>query len=290
MSVEPVLSVIDRDPDCTRWLRTTKRVPVVRHLDPVDAAPDAPVLVLARASELAEVAPLARNANAHHRLRGLLVHADVDPAWLGQLLDRAGLRTVQRLLVHRGPRLVQRVIEAWKHGSQDVLIADAIALPHSLLVVTCALERIEVPWAAGAALRAVPTRERGRIEIAEDGSYIHWPWVDVHLDVEALRIMVDPAARQRALVDQVRHMRAIGEAIATLRARAGLRQSDVPGLSPRQVRRIEAGEVVPRASSLAKLAGAHGMPANGYLDALARVVHGGRAAAPRRRPGNHDGR
>ena len=57
--------------------------------------------------------------------------------------------------------------------------------------------------------------------------------------------------------------------MATQRHDHGLRQSDIPGLSERQVRRYEHGARVPLAS-LKLLAQAHGMELNGYLDELAK--------------------
>ena len=58
--------------------------------------------------------------------------------------------------------------------------------------------------------------------------------------------------------------------MATLRKAAGLTQAALADVTARQIRRIEAGEVFPRVSTLAKLAEAHGQSTAGYLDALAR--------------------
>lgn len=60
-----------------------------------------------------------------------------------------------------------------------------------------------------------------------------------------------------------------GSASRKLRREKGLRQSDVPGLTARQVGRIESGHRATR-SALQKLAAAHGLSVNEYLDDLAQ--------------------
>ena len=118
------------------------------------------------------------------------------------------------------------------------------------------------------ALARLPVDERAGFEIADDVSYLHWPASDVHLDLDALRVAVDPKARDAPRVDRLRRDERFGKAVARVRERAGLRQEDIPGVSARQVRRIEAG-AFPRAATLEKLAEAHGMGVKGYLDLVA---------------------
>jgi transcriptional regulator with XRE-family HTH domain len=48
-------------------------------------------------------------------------------------------------------------------------------------------------------------------------------------------------------------------------------QKAISGLSDRQARRLEEGKTVPHLASLKKLAEAHGMEANAYLEELAKV-------------------
>ncbi|MBM4320319.1 MAG: hypothetical protein FJ125_10240 [Deltaproteobacteria bacterium] len=107
---------------------------------------------------------------------------------------------------------------------------------------------------------------------------------DIHLDIEALRVATDARASEQAQADRLRHARGLGRAIAVLRERAQLRQEDIPGLSSRQLRRLERCEFVPRMATLEKLAAAHGMSLAGYLDGLkscASVVEFGTAIQPR---------
>ncbi|MBM4320522.1 MAG: helix-turn-helix transcriptional regulator [Deltaproteobacteria bacterium] len=82
----------------------------------------------------------------------------------------------------------------------------------------------------------------------------------------------DARASQQAQADRLRHAQGLGRAIATLRERAQLRQGDIPGLSSRQLRRLEQGEFIPRVATLEKLAAAHRTSLAGYLDGLAGLV------------------
>ena len=232
------------------------------------------IIVIVAASELPKVGAFVREANKRHHLKALLVHADLDERWIGQLLDRAQVRTLRNLLVHRGGEQPGRILEAWRMGAQDKLIADAIALPDRLLVVSCALERMEVPYARIGSLEQMPAEERADFRIDPDGSYLYWPKADVHLDLDSLRFAIDERARERARLDAVRSNQRIGAAVASVRGREGLSASAIDGISERQIRRIEQGRCVPRTATMKKLAFAHGMVLKEYLDSLASAASG----------------
>ena len=184
------------------------------------------------------------------------------------MLDRANLRTLKNTLVHSGPELPRRIMNAWRLGAQGQLVADASMIGNRLFVVDCGLGKVEIPFDALPALKQIPKEERNAFEIAADGSYIHWPASDIHLDLEAIRYAADPDWRKRADIARVRHDERLGAAIAAVRTAHGLRQSDIPGLSERQVRRIESGGRT-KVSTLELLARAHGMDLDEYLDAVA---------------------
>lgn len=271
------MTVLARDPGCHGLLRPKSAWRVLRDADPAGAAGASHVFVLAVASELPQVAEFVRAANKRHHLRALLVHADVDPRWAVQMLDRANLRTLRNTLVHVGSDIPRRVLNAWRLGAQHDLIADVQVAGHTLMVQTCAMDRLEVPFRSLRALAAIPTPDRATVIVADDGSYLHWPAADIHLDLEVLRLAIDPDAQERAKLDRLRHDRRFGEAVAAVRQRHGLRQTDIAGVSARQVRRIEAG-AFPRSATLAQLAAAHGLELEPYLSAVAdALTDGGRA-------------
>ena len=272
MSAATALTVLRHDDACDDWLRESRQWHIIDGTRPETTPNDGILFVLTTASRLPAVTELVRGANRRHRLGGLFVRADVDPAWLGQLLDRARLRALRRLLVHRDGAQPRRVLSAWSVGAQEELIADALALDDRLLVVSCALQRVEVPWTALAKQSRLAPANWGPFQVADDGSYLHWPKPDIHLDLPALRQTVDPRARDEARAERLRSQQDFGDAVAARRKGAGLRQTDIEGVTARQIRRIESGEVFPRLTTLSKLAAAHGLSTAQYLDALAREL------------------
>ena len=120
-----------------------------------------------------------------------------------------------------------RVLSAWNSAAQNELIADAIVGDDRLFVISCALERFEVPFEKIVALRDVPVSERSDFRIQPDGAYIHWPQPDVHLDLEAIRVAVDPDARKRSARVKANYDHSYGQAIAKVRQKYGLKQSDI---------------------------------------------------------------
>jgi transcriptional regulator with XRE-family HTH domain len=231
------------------------------------------LFVLCSATALAGVAPLARAANRRHQLRALFVRRDIEPGFIGPLLDEAAVRFSRNVVLHEGPELPDRVLRAWEMGAQDRLIAEADVTRGKLMVLTCALERLEIPLAEVPPLARLPKVQRSEFELAGDGSYLHWPEADVHLDLDALRAVVDPAWRARLARERATHDSRFGRAVSALRREDGLKQADIPGVSARQVRRIECG-ALPRVETLRRLARAHGLELGAYLARIAAIAEG----------------
>jgi hypothetical protein len=229
------------------------------------------LVVLASADRLEDVASIVREANSRHHLRALLIRAEGGREILIPLLERAGIRALRNLLVHVGPAVPRRVLNAWKWGAQKELIAHAEVMGDRLLVVTCALDLLEVPISGLPALAAVAPKDLATFTIADDGAYLEWIDADIQLDLEAFRYVIDPAFRAKVAAARLAHDQDYGTAVAAVRIAAGLRQSDIPCLSARQVRRIEQGDH-PRLATIALLAAAHGLTANEYLDRVAEAI------------------
>jgi hypothetical protein len=230
------------------------------------------VFVFCSAMDLPEAAHLVSALNRHHQLRGLFVREDADLAWLPQLLERANLRTIRSMLVHGDNSVPRRVFSAWQHGAQNDLIANATVAGDKLLLISCAFERVETPFAALAALKKIPQAERGKFNISGDGSYIHWPESDIHLDLDAIKSAVNPEWRLRVMATRYSQGRRYGQGIAQVRKECGLQQRDIPGLSERQIRRIESGSSI-TASALRSLAAAHKLRLDEYLSRVAEAAH-----------------
>ena len=80
----------------------------------------------------------------------------------------------------------ERIKNAQKLGAEKVLISDAVDTGDGLVVWNCANEFITVPPSALQLLSSIPLGDWGEYQIADDGSYIYWPAMDLHLDWQAL--------------------------------------------------------------------------------------------------------
>jgi hypothetical protein len=276
MSSGQGLAVLLCDRESAPAVRSTDGLRILRRPDPRAWQKAKHLFVVCSATGLPAVADLASAANRTHRLRALFVRENIEPEFLGPMLDRANLRLSRNLVVHHGSGVPTRVLRAWQADAQDSLIAEASVSEGRLFVLSCALERFELLVRAIPALARLTDGEVHDFELAEDGSHLHWSGPDVHLDLDAVRYLIDPAARRRMELARVAHDQRFGEAVAVIRRARGLEQSAIPGVSERQVRRIEAGSV-PRVSTLEKLAAAHGMNVDEYLAEIAdRASAGGR--------------
>ena len=157
-------------------------------------------------------------------------------------------------------------------GAPEQLIAGATVIGDRLLVFSCSMEKFEVSFSSLPALKRIPIDERSNFEIADDGSYLYWESADIHLDLDAFRYVTDPKWKQKFDALKSTHNQVFGKAIATLRKKYKLRQSDIIGLSERQVNRIEKGEGSTKADTLRLFAKAHGMEFDAYLDAVANAI------------------
>jgi hypothetical protein len=241
---------------------------VLRKPDQQSAGKARNVFVLVPATELPHVSRFVSTVNRRNQLKALLVSEDVDASSIPQMFVRAHLKMLRNTIVHSGETIPRRLLAAWAHNAQDQLIAKATVSADRLFVLSCALKQFEVAFDEMPALKRIPKEEQSQFSVDEDGSYIHWPGSDTHIDLDAIRAAKDPKARARAVASKARHDERYGSAIAKLRIAAGLKQSDIEGLSDRQVRRIENGEGT-SSEALEYLAAAHRMSLDDYLRAVA---------------------
>ena len=97
-----------------------------------------------------------------------------------------------------------------------------------------------------------------------DGSFIHWPDINVHLDWNQFLQAVEPAELHKAQQRSTGFNRRYGAAIRKLREKAGIPQAKVAGITERQLRRIEQGECRATMNALRDPAKAHGLDVNIY--------------------------
>jgi hypothetical protein len=267
----PDLTVLVHGRRSESVVRDKKRFRVLRRADQQNAGQVRNVFVLVPATELPHVSDFVSAVNRRNQLRALLVSEDVEASSIPQMFERAHLRMIRNTIVHSDDSVPRRLLAAWAHNAQDQLIAKAAVSGDRLFVLSCGLQQYEIAFDEMPALKRIPKSERARFVVDEDGSYLHWPEPDIHMDLDAIRVAKDPRARANALVEKARHDTRYGAAIARLRLARGLKQSDIEGLSERQVRRIEKGEGT-TSEALRLLAAAHRMDLDAYLKAVAEHV------------------
>lgn len=261
------VGVLVTDPASVPGFRSGRRLRRVSERDLARGYRD-PLLVVCAASTLPTVASIAGGASRQHRLRGLLIRQDVGTGLIGPMLDRAGLRMWRNVLVHHGPPLTTRVLHAWEMGAEHELIAEASVTGGVLFVLSCALERLDVPIRKIPALAGIRADDLRLLEVSLDGGYLHWRRGDIHLDLGSLRYVIDPVWRAKADAARVGHHEQFGDAVRAVREARGIQQNAIEGLSARHVRRIERG-LFPKVATLRLLARAHGMELDQYLTAVA---------------------
>jgi hypothetical protein len=176
------------------------------------------------------------------------------------------------MIVYSDPNIPNRVFHAWSVGAPNDLIATARVFDDTLLIVSCAGEKFELSFSELRGLSILPENERNTFEIDDYGSFIHWPTIDMHIDLDSIRYVTDEEYRKKADCKKLLYDQRYGTAIARVRKSHRLKQTDIRGLSERQLRRIEKGEAEATVKSLERLADAHGMSLNGYLNCIAEAI------------------
>ncbi len=232
------------------------------------------LFIVVTASQLPMVSEIVKAANETKYLRGLFIRADVDAKLLPQILQRADLRLMRNILVHDMDdwKTPKRVMNAWQMGSENDLIAAAAVFEDRLCVLTCAFERLEVPFDVIPAFKKVNPKQRSNFVLDDAGSFLHWPDSDVHLDIDVFRYAIDDKWRAKCDLERLVHNKKFGHAIASIRRKHDLRQSDISKLTDRQVRRIESGEARPSVATLTLLASAHKLTLDKYLNQVGSLM------------------
>lgn len=265
------LAAVITDPEISARISTIPGVRIYKTVRPSVLQNYNQIVVSVSLSGLSEISGFVREANERHYLRNLLVYDEASTNLLPQVMVQANIRTYRNLIVHSDVNVPARILNARSIGAEDALIADARISGDSLFVIACSGSTCTLPLGE---IRSLPELDPKRVSdfhVESDGSYITWPDADSDLDLQTIRELIDPAEREKAIYDRLLKDRRFGQAIAELRRTCHLRQSDIKGITARQIRRIEA-DGCSRPATLAKLARAHQMDLNTYLGTLAERI------------------
>jgi len=219
------------------------------------------------------------------RVQELQNHPKMYLLFKGGLPARAAVDRVARLNVRDAKRIhfivsnkesaqkfVARLLLALDRAGEDHLILDAWWEGNTFVVVSpgaAGFKKLRVPLAKLGVLGGYAKEEREKFEIDEDGVFVYWPGLDIHLGWEQFEQAVDRKAALRGKQESEEFNKDYGAAIRELRQESGLRQSDIKGLTARQVGRIERGECRATYKALTKLAKAHQREVAEYMEEVA---------------------
>jgi hypothetical protein len=164
---------------------------------------------------------------------------------------------------------VRRIVLSRRSGAEKELIASASMEDGKLVVWSCEPRRFEVAVSEIAALAKMPADVLAKFELSASGSRLRWPDADVDINLDTIREHADPEVRREHQARARQEAARYAGAIRRLREERGLTQSDIDGLTSRQVRRLEEGDTIPQIETLRRLAAAHGMTVDDYLKELA---------------------
>jgi DNA-binding transcriptional regulator YiaG len=165
---------------------------------------------------------------------------------------------------------VRRIVLSRRSGAEKELIASASIEDGKLVVWSCEPRRFEVPVSDIPALTRMPTEALTELELNASGSRLRWPNADVDINLDTIREHADPDVRREHEARARQEASRYADAIRRFREEQGLKQSQIAGLTDRQVRRLEEGATVPQIDTLRKLASSHGMTIDSYLRELAK--------------------
>jgi DNA-binding XRE family transcriptional regulator len=162
--------------------------------------------------------------------------------------------------------VAERIKKAWEWEAEDELIAHVTASSDTLCVMGCDFECWEIPFTSLPCFEKIPVSERTNFELDKDGSYLYWECADIHLDLESFKAAVDPEFKAKLLLEKQKYNKSFGEAIRSVRKEYKLKQKDFENISDRHIRRIEKEGYQPTLDILKKLATAHQLDLESYLE------------------------
>jgi hypothetical protein len=215
--------------------------------------------------------------------RLLVLHWGTSTDWLVSQLVNLQIRTPERFYVMETnagsekalwsafiPSLLKRIQSGFEAADERLL--HARIEDGTLRAVSANFNRLDVPVSRIPALKDITGPRLQEFEIDDDGSFIYWPKVDVHLGWRQLEQLVNPEAALRASQKNEHFNQRYGMAVQRLREELGLKRSAIPGISEKQLNRIERGQCRLTSNAIQALSKAHSLKPNDYMRRLAESL------------------
>ena len=234
---------------------------------------DLPTFFVSRVADIPDRIPA--KARTRRQSKHLLFAEGLPVEALASRLPRLGIRDIERLHIAREQEpsqisnIVFRLVKGITQSSGPERIVDAWIENCDLVLLAPSFKRLVVPLDKFQKYVGNAADEVRAFEIDEDGSFLYWPHADAHLGWEQFVRLVDPTASLAAKQRKHEFNQEYGAAIRALRKDAALKQADIEGVTQRNLRRVEHGQIPATKATLEALADAHGRPLEDYLKKLA---------------------
>ena len=259
---------------------------LARQLSATAHAEPQPTLIVARASELMRPDRVTLPDWVNTETRYLVVLDVPEPAVLRLASTLRLHKPDQRLQVCRDPSVVKRLVIALKRPAPWEGILDAYVLEDTLVVVLGDMSVREFPIDRLPRVRRFAPAVVGRFVIDSAGSYLHWPDRDVHMGPSQMLQAVDPMYLSDVEIRRY-EMENVSQVLLDMRNDRQLKQTDIPGLSGRHVRRLEKEAARLTVEAAKKFASAFDVTLSGFLDELSERIAALREGARAKRPRDH---
>ena len=167
---------------------------------------------------------------------------------------------------------VNLMMHARCDGSEDQFIARAHVVEDELILTSFGLNSFKAKFDDIPVLRSLPSEQRNKFKILDNGRRIEWQDSGVNIDLEDFRYHTDRAFRTEQNLRALNIYGMCGAAVKKLRGE--LTQQTIEklgGPSAKQLGRIEKLPTAPTSPMLAKLAKAHGVSFEEYLKKLLKT-------------------
>jgi len=177
----------------------------------------------------------------------------------------------QRLRVCRDPLVVKRLIIALKRPAPWEGILDAYVLERILVLVLGDMSVREFPIKELPRVGRFVPKVLNNFNIDSAGSYLYWPDQDVHMGPSQMLQAVDPMYLADVEIRRYQ-MENVSQALLDMRNARQLKQTEIPGLSERHVRRLEKEKVRLTVDAANRFASAFGLSLSGFFDELSERI------------------
>ena len=177
----------------------------------------------------------------------------------------------QRLFLTDDIGSVRRLVIAPNRSQPYEGIIDAYVVAGTLTVFLGDLTIRDFPIGQIPSLRSLEPELLRAVEVDIDGSFVTWPGTDIHLGPSQLLQAVDPSELAEIEIERFRSENT-AMALKHMREERGLRQTDIQGLSERQVSRLENAESRLTADAAEKWASSLELTMGDFLDELGELL------------------